>query len=224
MKTFLPLALLIACAPDAPESAAVVGDAQVLAQAKKVVEPGPLLDLVAALEGERFDELGDVELSGSLTAQDTETGSWIAGEDFRVTIDGELRFHLDGAIELQDVGELLFIDTTATICDELLTQAWSCEDDGLTMDLHHTLFPTTTYPERYDASVSGAVEAGDEMMVVEGSWSIDTATCVQEPTNGTLTARLGEHHAIDWDGQAICDGCAPWAIQGEPIATWCAVE
>ncbi len=163
----------------------------------------------------------DVVLEGSLVWTRGPDQLSLVGDRAVLWRNGEVEFALDGAIEAFEQGELLLLDAAATWCGP---GGPLCDADALTVDLSFSLFPASAYPAAYDVTVTGAVGSNDALVSVEGAWSIDSAACPEEPTNGALALRGLRRHALDLDGAERCDGCAGWAVPGQRDRPWCALD
>lgn len=235
------LLVLIGCDADAPAPVSAP-DPSTVRQALIAAHPEPLIELVddtravigaedgcPSLEVEDGQErwVGGCTLSdgtaveGTLVRYDGPEGTWVASEGFALREGGELLFYLDGAIEIYGEGDLLQMDAAASLCGVGL----SCVDGPLTVDLSYSLYPLVQYPTSYDATVTGVVlgEQGGPISV-DGAWSVNDATCSDEPASGIFAIRQREQHALILDGDRACDGCAGWSVQGLGVGRYCGLD
>ena len=247
MRIIIPALILAGCDLTAPEADALDADPTPVAEAVRAVQPGPVLDLVHRTDsvvgtgedcpqiellqtetGDRHERwtggctLDDgTEVLGSLERFQSAEGSWITGADFRLVQADETVFGFDGAIEVTEVDALWLVDVAASVCG---IEGWGCSDGLLGMDITTTVFPASTFPEDYDITVSGAIATDRSTMTVDGAWSVNQASCAVEPTEGTLTVRQGELHALTLDGAQACDACGGWEVQGQPTPGLCGLN
>ena len=160
-------------------------------------------------------------VTGSLERFDDGELTWRAGQGFEMRREGELLFALDGAIELGGQGDLLLVDTTVTASG---SPGADCVDGLRTLDLAWTIFPSQGYPDAYDATVSGVVGYGASPVAIEGTWSIDTASCGTEPASGTIAVDQGWRQYIELDGAEDCDACATWVVKGVEVPEVCGLQ
>lgn len=183
-------------------------------------------------EGARERWTGECEqqdgtrITGVLERYEGSEFAWIAGDHFQVLEpSGEVSFYLDGGVELRLLGEMWVVEAALTSCGG---GGPACE--GLagdlqvtTLDLAYTLFPASTYPERYDVTISGVVvPAGDEPATIHGTWSVDRATCAGEPASGSVVVGLEQSNFLDFDGGRSCDGCADRTADSRYLGLTCA--
>lgn len=232
--------------PDAPGDA--VQDAVV--DTFVAARPEPLLDLVYDLDT-FFPHLGDcprlvesdesglerweggcwlpggARVEGHLERLDGDRTAWVGGEAFRVFDPRaeETLFYLDGAVEVFPVGELLLAEAAVSICGGPTV---ACEPGepppGLVvMDLAYTLYPRHGFPERYDLTISGVVAAPQEPPAsISGTWTVDTATCQEEPVNGSVYIGSDRAAFLDFDGAESCDACAYSTVDSYGSVPTCA--
>lgn len=161
------------------------------------------------------------ELEGTLTWAHGPDGASLVGDRAVLRRDGAVELALDGAIELVEQGDLLLLDAALGWCGP---GGPSCDAEALTVDLSFSVFPSDGYPVAYDVTVSGAVGALDSLVSVEGVWSVDDASCPEEPANGVLALRGAYRHAFELDGAERCDGCAGWSVSGFRAPAWCGLD
>jgi len=236
------LALLAGCDGTQPQDRAAP-DPKTLAPILSVSRPESLMDLVLdtreALGAEEdcpsvtaMDEglerwMGGCRLSdgtqveGELTRYDGPEGVWVAADGFTLRDGAGLALYLDGAVELIGEGDQMTLDVAASLCGVGL----SCDAGVATADLSFILYPLTTWPTNYDASVTGVVALGGSApTAVDGTWSVDVDQCSSEPVDGIFTLARGERHALTLDGQTDCDGCATWNVQGLQVGEYCGID
>jgi hypothetical protein len=157
-------------------------------------------------------------VEGSLLRYEGPEGTWLAGDGFAVRDGAGLIFFFDGAIELLGAGDLLAVDAAASLCGA----DGSCADGVAVVDLSFALYPMADFPWSYDVTVEGAValDAGAPV-AVDGTWSIDEATCAGEPASGLYAIRQGTQQALELDGGRACDSCAVWTVQGLEVGRYC---
>lgn len=244
MQRLLPL-LMLGCAVEPPPPPPVAPDAGLLADALVSIQPGQVLDLVdlarslvpadeqpaTSCPAPTVTDEGQVRwagrcvmadgtaLWGELAWLEADGITWVAAENFRVWRGGSLVLAIDGAIELQEQGDLLMMDAAASFCRDD-----GCATGPTIVDLTYTVFPLSDYPDAYDVTVSGAVGTGDAPISVEGTWSVDALACPTEPASGTIAVRQSEHHVLSVDGATDCDGCGSWVVQGVQVPAWCGAE
>lgn len=160
-------------------------------------------------------------IEGVVELYDGPDATWVAGDGFVVRSAEGVDLYLDGAIELQEQGDLLLLDASASLCGE---PGSSCADGAARLDLLYTIFPLAGYPTQYDATVSGAVDNGDALISVEGTWSIDEDLCADEPASGTFAIAGAERHSVEMDGATRCDDCATWVVAGVDVGPYCGLE
>ena len=244
MRLFSTILLTTGCGITAAEDAFVQADPTPVSEAMRILDPGPLVDLVhrpadsirvgedcpqvvtldAGLNATHERWLGDcmtddgAAVFGTLERFDGPNLAWITGTEFRVEQSGETVFALDGAVELTDVDALWLMDVSVSICG---LADWQCADGMIGMDLTSSLFPSSGFPDDYDATVSGAIATDRSTMTVDGAWSMNANFCAIEPTQGALTIRHGDLHVLTLDGAQDCDACGLWEVQGQPMPELC---
>jgi hypothetical protein len=247
MRNLLLPILLTACGTSAELSDTVQVDPQPLLDTFSAVQLEPLVGLVeqpAAVIGGQLDcpvvttiaagndvtherwEGGCTLADGSVVLGEFERfdgpdAAWIAGRDFRVEQDGELRFGLDGAIEITPTDSLWLVDAAVAMCG---TQTWPCSEGVLGLDLAYTIYPAASFPLDYDTTVSGMISTESNTTTLDGAWSVDEALCPIEPTVGMLSIHGGGHHAMTLDGALACDGCAGVQVQGLAAPVLCGLN
>ena len=246
MHRFAPALLLIACG--SPEPQVVAPDPGVLADGLTASQPGPLVELVdetslwvedlsgcPSMEelptedglGTRQIWTGDcvrpdgAQVEGRLERYEEGDHAWLAGQGFAIRREGALELWIDGAIELSGQGDLMLLDAAASTCGG---PGIPCAEALITVDLEFSIYPASSFPDRFDVNASGVVSLGGAPIALEGTWSVDVATCAMEPASGTIALRQGERHAIELDGASACDGCGAWVAGGVEVAPWCGVE
>jgi hypothetical protein len=161
-------------------------------------------------------------LRGQLDVVHTPAVSRISTESFSARKDGAVRFSVSGSVEVEERGGVLLVGAAASLCGG---GGPGCDLGPARMDLSFTLLPPEAggadYPDAYDGVVSGAVLVADEWVSVDGSWSIDTASCAIEPASGSFSLQADAAYALDGDGARACDGCYAWTIEGLPAPAWC---
>lgn len=239
MTRLLLMALLVGCGA-ADDPALPPPDPDGVPTALAAAQPEPLVDLVEdtreLVPGDGLCPLVEVDgpreiwtggcvmddgavVEGVLSRYDGPEGLWIAAEGFSVRAEGELIFAFDGAVETFGEGDLLYVDAAASLCG---VGALGCEDGPWSLDLAFSLYPFGSYPAAYDATVSGVIALpGEASTAVEGTWSVDAATCAAEATSGQFALRHRERHAIELNGASSCDGCAAWFVQGVEVGQLC---
>lgn len=247
MRVLLSIGFISGCGAAVVDEPVAESNPTPVAEAARAADPGPMVDLVqrtASVVGVdpdcprvmRIDTADDAlherwvggcqlsdgtEVLGVLERRDAPDGAWVTGTDFRLVQQGELVFALDGAIELTDVDALWLMDIAASVCG---IGSWPCSDGMLGMDLTTTMYPSSGFPDDYDTTVSGAIATDRATTTVDGAWSVNSALCAIEPTDGTLSVRHGDLHAIALDGRQACDGCAAWEAQGQPMPSLCGLN
>ena len=247
MRLLVTIGLMTGCNTAVVDEPLVESDPTPVAEAARAADPGPMVDLVqrtSSIVGidpdcprvepidtedvanhERWTggcRLNDgTEVFGVLERRDAPDGAWVTGTDFRLVQQGDLVFALDGAIELTDVDALWLMDISASVCG---IGSWPCSDGVLGMDLTATMYPSIGFPDDYDTTVSGAIATDRATTTVDGAWSVNSGLCAIEPTDGSLSVRHGDLHAIELDGQQACDGCAAWEVQGQPMPSLCGLN
>ena len=188
----------------------------------------PLLDL----DDTRTDEPGARELwtggcttsdgarvEGTLERRTLGDATWIAADGFTIRRGDDVEVYLDGAVEVFAEGDLLLVEAAASLCG---TEGLSCDDGPVSVDLAWSIYPATSYPLAYDATVSGVVgDAGDAATTVQGAWTIDGAACAREPTEGSFALRTTDRHILEVDGSDACDACASWWLRGAAVTPLC---
>lgn len=239
MMRSLVLTLLLAC-DELEGTPPLQVEAEVLPDVLELSDPEPFVELVdnprafipvedgcpsIEVDGALETWTGGCALSdgtlieGSLSRYDSEDGAWIAASAFAVRAATETVFALDGAIEVQSEGALLFVDAAAESCG---LGDMACEDGPATVDLAFTLYPLSTWPYAYDATLSGVIALpGRPPADVGASWTQDAARCGAEPTSGLFAVRDEVYHTLEWDGAERCDACATWMVQGVETGQLC---
>lgn len=247
MRLFSIVLLTTGCGITAAEDAFVEADPTPVSEAMRVLDPGPLVDLVhrpgdAIKADEACPRVVSLDAGTSATHERwiggcmTDDGAavfgtlerfdgpnlaWVTGSEFRIEQAGDVIFALDGAVELTDVDALWLMDVSVSICG---LAEWRCEDGMIGMDLTSTLFPSSGFPDDYDATLSGAIATDRSTMTVEGAWSMRADFCAIEPTHGALTIRQGDLHVLTLDGAQDCDACGLWEVQGQPMPGLCGLN
>lgn len=247
MRLFLSIAVLSGCGVATIDDRAVESDPTPVTETVRAADPSTMVDLVqraptvVGIEAdcprvERITTAADIiherwfggcslsdgtEVLGVLERRDDAEGEWITGTDFRLIQRGETVFGLDGAIELTEVDALWLMDISASVCG---TANWPCSEGMLGMDLTTTIYPSTGFPDDYDTTVSGAIATDRATTTIDGAWSVNTEFCSIEPTEGTMSVRQGDLHAIALDGRLACDACAAWEVQGQPMPSLCGLN
>lgn len=235
-----PLLVLLAACGDLEGQDPLPVEAQVLPVVLELTDPEPFVELVdnprAFIPVEAGCPVIEVDgpletwtggcaqsdgtfIEGSLARYDSLDGAWVAASGFAVRAAAETIFALDGAIEVQSEGELLFVDAAAESCG---LGDLACEDGPAKVDLAFTIYPLATWPYTYDAILSGVVALpGQPPSDVEASWTQDATRCTSEPTSGLFAVRDEVYHTLEWDGASACDSCANWMIQGVDSGRYC---
>lgn len=171
---------------------------------------------------------------GRLELYDGPESAWVSGEGFAVRrsdplhsdpLHGDkLLFALDGSVELEEQGELVLIDAAASWCGG---PGPACASGLTTIDLSFTLYLAADAEaeggplDRYEATVTGAVDTALAPLYVEGAWRVDDSLCPSEPLGGKISLRGRDRPLVDLDGATRCDGCASWTLQGELMGSTC---
>lgn len=158
-------------------------------------------------------------LLGQLERLEGPVGSWVAGDGLHlISPHGDTLLYLDGAVELEALGELSGIGVATTACG--LVHA--CDHGPAQADLAFTLYPHSGVPLYYDVAVDGVVSSAALVpTVVSGAYSVDLDACASEPASGSLLLDGAHPWAVDFDGATACDGCAALALEGLPIGSGC---
>ncbi len=232
------LTLLAACGEDLVR-VDETPDGTLVARALDAARPEPLLDFVDALlawepgdcpavvvtgEGDERRETWtgdcvDVDgtlVEGSLELYEGDGLAWVAGDGFRLQGD-DFEAALDGAVEVRQDGELLMVDAAATWCGD----ARPCDLGARTVDVTATVYPASGLGRAYDATVTGAVGVDEQLVGVDGAWSVDAESCGAEPASGTLAIGGSVRHGLAFDGAESCDACADWIVQGVEAGRLC---
>ena len=155
---------------------------------------------------------------GELERFDGPDGAWVVGRDFGVSDQHDLLFGLDGAIEITPTNDLWLVEVAATTCGSV---NWGCDKGILGLDLSYTVYPAISFPSDYDATVSGTVVTELETTTLDGAWSVNQDICLEEPISGQLSIQQESHHAVQYNGEAHCDGCSEWQVQGRDVPRLC---
>ena len=247
MRLLLTMIFTTGCGITAGEDAFVEADPTPVSEAMRILDPGPLVDLVhrpadslklggacpqvvaldAGMNATHERWVGDcmtdegAAVFGTLERYDGPNLAWVTGSEFRIEQAGEVVFALDGAVELTDIDALWLMDVAISVCG---LADWRCEDGMVGMDLTSTLFPSSGFPDDYDATVSGAIATERSTMTVDGAWSVNADFCAIEPARGALTVRHGDLHVLTLDGAQACDACGLWEVQGQPMPGLCGLS
>jgi len=236
----LPLvALLAACGAPLPTDTAPLASPEAIGATWDAVQPDGLLELVDAtadavpqgLSCPSVDIIDGIEtwtggcslqdgtlILGRLQRYDGPDDAWVSGDRFAVLHEDGLDLYLDGSIEVQDQGELVHLDASATTCGAHV----ACADALVSLDLHYTLRLDDESQRVADATVRGFVSLdGDEPTAVEGAWRVDEQACELEPVDGIFAAHFAQRQTLELDGAVSCDGCAAWTVQGVDAPAWC---
>lgn len=161
---------------------------------------------------------GGFNVEGRLDLFDGPHNAWVAGEGFALRQGDTLLFALDGSVELEEQGELVLLDVAASWCGG---PGPSCQGGLTTLDLSFTLYAEGEGLDRYEATVSGAVDTDEAPVYVEGAWRVDDRLCPTEALSGMISLRGRDRQLVELDGATTCDGCSSWTLHGEPMGSTC---
>lgn len=183
-----------------------------------------------AAEGGCTDGTGNV-YGGSITIVSDDTSAvetyddWsIEGADFSWVMNGALTLASSG----DDVG-LLSEEDFHLVATGLDPAVYGQEEADATFpgfashlpldaDGNLDVFSGTGSPD-----FAGAIiEETQGTATLSGGYNLDTETCPDEPTSGTLTINGDGTASITYDGSSACDGCATYALSDGSTETACA--
>jgi hypothetical protein len=167
-----------------------------------------------------------LQIDGSLLFRTKENGAYsqqrIDADSFSLyhfdSVNERTMFlYLDGTIILNKYDDLLSIELMGTFCG---LYGDSCATSPRQLELYSTLFPLSTYPQKYHHTISGTLFSPTPHGF-EGSWEINSQLCEIEPSAGAFEAQRVKRHDLLFDGAQKCDHCARWMLQGEERAEFC---
>lgn len=163
------------------------------------------------------------QIVGELVVGTASDGDWLSASGFElIDVDG-LAARVDGAISTVEQGEYLILDLSGSWCG---LGGVACTEEDPRSTVSWTVFPAAALElplATYDATVSGAIDLGDEVLAVEAAWSVDEAVCPDEPASGTFALAGAHRQSLSLDGATACDGCGAWRIGGRTLR-WCSSE
>lgn len=244
------LLLLLACAPEPWQPAAPELDEYAVGQTLGLLDPGFAMELLHGMpellslddcepatfdDGEGLRETWTAcpggEQQGAVERYEDRNMAWLEAAGLQLQdIDGTSLIRMDGAVEYtleedeQGLARIARLDLAASLCTEDLCDPQ--DEERLHLDLGWTLVPdggvAPHEAPRSDMLLSGTLMSPSlGPALVEGSWSVDAQRCDIEPVSGLVLLRAEQTHAFEFNGDAACDGCAVWTLDGEDQGTLC---
>ncbi|MBM74046.1 MAG: hypothetical protein CMK59_01490 [Proteobacteria bacterium] len=146
----------------------------------------------------------------------------IHAEEFAIHLINELDepktlLYMNGNLKVKSLEDLLKIELSGTFCGIF---GETCANMPHYLELHSSIYPSSTYPEQYSYTISGSYFSPSPQSF-EGSWNIDEQVCAFEPTVGSFGAQRIKRHELIFDGNKVCDQCTQRLLQGEIHSPFC---
>jgi hypothetical protein len=150
-----------------------------------------------------------IQIEGSIEIQK----DWLLAKDFSIHVDQQRHMYLDGSIEWIEYDDLLRIESSIQSCNSIS----ECQAPVVLQTLTKTIYPFSSYPERYETNISGLL-VSEKSVRIDATWEFDSAICQMEPIIGFIG--IGEYE-LQLDGYHFCDNCGNLYGQGFPLEENC---